>query len=133
MFTAYVMDYKVKTRMRGRKEMSEKLKQIRLEKAKHDIGKALLYSMVIVALAVFLYVFLTFIPHIGISNDIFTMPRWQYARDTAIYLLLGVAFTVFLGLFSYWFYQDQKMLQKEKEEFIRETIKKVLKEEKTNE
>lgn len=113
--------------------MSEKLKQFRKEKAIHDVGQALIYCIVIVALAGLLATVLTFVPHKGAANDIYTMPQWQYTRDTAIWALGGVAFTGFLGLFSYWLYQDGILLKQQKEAFIRETIEKVLREEKTNE
>lgn len=115
--------------------MSEKLKQFRKEKAIHDVGQALMFCIVIAMLMgilaiVLTLIVLTFSPHIGVANDVYTMPRWQYNRDTAIYVLAGVAFTAFLGLFSYWLYQDGILLKQQKEAVIRETIEKVLKEEK---
>jgi ABC-type Fe3+ transport system permease subunit len=80
---------------------------------------------------IFLYAFLTLIPHIGeTTNEVLTMFQWQYARDTLMYALGGVAATVFLGLFWYWVYQDEMLQRKQKKELIRETIKDILKEEK---
>jgi len=109
--------------------MSEKIKQARLEKMKHDLLQSFAASMIIVALAVFYYVVVTVTPHIGTANDVLTMPQWQYFRDTTMFLLGGIAITVFCGLLMYWVYQDEMLQRKQKKELIRETIKEVLNEE----
>jgi len=114
----------------GEKEMSEKIKQARLEKMKHDVARALTFSLIIMGLAIFTYVVASISPHVGAANDVWVVVQWQYGRDIMAFGLAVVSGTVFFGLFFYWFFQDEKLQRKQKKELIRETIKEVLKEEK---
>jgi hypothetical protein len=103
--------------------MSQSIKTLRIKKAKYYLGYAFLFTVCLIAFAVAFYFLMTFMPHNGKANDIMTLPQWQYSRDIGFMCLLTVAASGFLGLFAYWFYQDQKLFEQYRREIIREIVK----------
>ena len=103
--------------------MSEVIKKKRIAKAKHDIIQTCFITSLIIFTMIFLFLLLTYVPHVEPSSiEIVSIPRWQYARDNFEYFFGGMAIAVFLGLLSYWSWQNEKLLKQEKEERIRELI-----------
>lgn len=102
--------------------MSKQIREQRKEKMKNDLARALTLTMAIGLIMIILFGVITLMPHKKESMETITFSLWEYNRNTIMFLLTGVGMTVFLVLFGYWFYEDQKLFKEQNRALIREMI-----------